>query len=115
MVTAKSERTSSRKASNSSPVQLVDQEDRGPAGPHRCEQGTLHEEISSEQVVHVRGGFARLHRPDRDELAGVVPFVQGLTGVDAFVALQADQVATQGRGQGLCDLRLADARLSFKQ
>ena len=53
--------------------------------------------------------------PDLQHLAGVVPLVQGLVGVDALVALQPDQPAIEDRGEHLRDLGLADADLAFEQ
>ena len=49
------------------------------------------------------------------QLRGVVPFVQGFALLQAVVALQADQGAAQGRGQGLGQLGFADAGFAFKQ
>ena len=49
-------------------------------------------------------------RPDVQQLAGVVPLVHRLVGVDALVALQPDQLAAEHRGERLGDLGLADAR-----
>ena len=50
-----------------------------------------------------------------EQLAGVVPVVDGLGGVDALVALQADQLATGPRRQDLGHLGLADARLALEE
>ena len=50
-----------------------------------------------------------------EQLAGVVPVVDGLGGVDALVALQADQLATGPRRQHLGDLGLADAGLALEE
>ena len=49
------------------------------------------------------------------QLAGVVPLVDGLGRVDALVALQPDQVAARPAGQDLRDLGLAHARLALEQ
>ena len=61
------------------------------------------------------GGIGRIHRANGDELTRVVPFVEGLGGVDALVALEADQLAVQERGEHLRDLRLAHACLPFQE
>jgi hypothetical protein len=50
-----------------------------------------------------------------EELARVVPVVHGLRGVDALVALEADQLTTRPPAEDLGDLRLADAGLSLEQ
>jgi hypothetical protein len=53
--------------------------------------------------------------PDLQHLAGVVPLVQCLVGVDALVALQPDQLAAEHLGQNLGDLGLADTDLALEQ
>ena len=50
-----------------------------------------------------------------EQLAGVVPLVDGLGDVDALVALQADQLAAGPAGQHLGHLGLADAGLALEQ
>jgi hypothetical protein len=50
-----------------------------------------------------------------EQLARVVPLVERLVRVDALVALQPDQVATQDRSEHLRDLGLADPDLPFEQ
>jgi hypothetical protein len=59
--------------------------------------------------------LAQLGGPDGDELAGVVPLVQGLAGVDPLVALEADQLAAEQARQDLGDLGLADPGLTLQQ
>ena len=49
------------------------------------------------------------------ELAGVVPVVDGLRGVDALVALEADQRSPGPGAEHLGDLGLADTGLTFEQ
>ncbi len=49
------------------------------------------------------------------ELAGVVPLVDGLGGVDAFVALQPQQLAARPAGEDFGDLGLADTGLALEQ
>ena len=53
--------------------------------------------------------------PDRQHLARIVPFVERGGGVDALVALQADQPAREHRGDRLGRFGLADARRAFEQ
>ena len=62
-------------------------------------------------VVLARG----LGEPDRHHLRGIVPFVDRGRDVEALVALQADQLAPERRGEHLGDLGLADARLAFEK
>ena len=50
-----------------------------------------------------------------EDLAGEVPVVEGLAGVDALVALQSDQVEVEGFGERLGEGRLAGARLALEQ
>ena len=52
---------------------------------------------------------------DGDHLGGEVPFGDGRGGVEPFVALQADQAAAKGGGEGLGDLGLAGAGLAFEK
>ena len=49
------------------------------------------------------------------QLAGVVPLVDGLAGVDALVALQPHELAARPAGQHLGHLGLADAGLALEQ
>jgi hypothetical protein len=60
-------------------------------------------------------GLGGVQRPDRQELARIVPLVQRLGGVDPLVALEPDQPASQQLGEDLGHLRLADARLTLEQ
>ncbi len=48
-------------------------------------------------------------------MLGVVPVVHRLSGVDAFVALQADQFAAGRRGQALGEFGLAHTGFAFEQ
>jgi hypothetical protein len=50
-----------------------------------------------------------------EELAGVVPLVDGLGGVDPLVALEPEQLAPRPAGQDLGHLGLADAGLALEQ
>ena len=49
------------------------------------------------------------------QLAGVVPVVHGLRGVDALVALQSDQLAAGPAADDLGDLGLADPGFALQQ
>ena len=61
------------------------------------------------------GRLALLQRAHCEELAGVVPLVQGLARVDPLVALQPDQTAIEGSRQSLGYLRLAHPGLALEQ
>src|SRR5215212_10368513 len=50
-----------------------------------------------------------------EELAGVVPLVDGLVDVYALVALQADERRLEDSGENFGDLRLTDPRLAFEE
>jgi hypothetical protein len=63
--------------------------------------------------VHL--GVLGLDRPEVEELAGVVPLVDGLGGVDALVALEPEEFAARPPGQDLGHLGLADAGLALEQ
>ena len=52
---------------------------------------------------------------DRQHLARIVPLVERGGGVDALVALQADQAAAEHAGDRLGGFGLADARRAFQQ
>src|SRR2546421_510486 len=86
-------------------------------GTRRLEQRTLHEELRTEQVVDglLAGSLLLAQSPDVEQLPRVVPFVESLVGVDPLVALQADQLAPEGAGQGLRHLRLPDSRLFLEE
>src|SRR5919202_371599 len=88
-------------------VELVDQQDR--AGLREgLEQGPAHQELLGVQ----RGGAAG---PQLQQLARVVPVVEGVVDVDALIALQADERRAHGGGQRLGELGLAHARLTLHQ
>ena len=96
-------------------VQLIHEQHRGVAGPDRCEEGPLDQELLAEKVAEVARCVLRLERPHRDELARVVPFVQRLARVDTLVALEPDQPSGQGCGQGFGYLRLPHTGLALQQ
>ena len=99
-------------------VDLVDEQHRRRALARldRPQQRPLDEEallvqLGLEGVGRPPGRLAAgLGGPQVEELAAVVPVVDGLGGVDALVALQADQLAARPRRQHLGHLGLADAR-----
>jgi hypothetical protein len=94
------------------PVDLVDEQDDGLVGLERVEQGAAQQEAPRVQLALVD---AALRRAQGEELARVVPVVEGVVDVDALVALQADEPRAGGGGQRLGDLGLADARLALDQ
>ena len=104
------------------PVDLVDEEHRRGDGAERLrlvadrsEQRALDEEALRVELVLddlLAGG---LDRAQVEQLAGVVPLVDGLPGVDALVALQPHQLAAGPAREHLGHLGLADARLAFEQ
>ena len=66
----------------------------------------------------VRGRVERLRcleRADVEQLAGVVPVVQGVGDVDALVALQPDQAPAGDERQRLRRLRLAHPGLALEE
>jgi hypothetical protein len=115
MVIWKSERTSSRKASNSSSARSISSMSRttGPVGVDRVEQRAADEELGAEELLLVHR--ALLRGADVQELAGVVPLVDGVRDVQALVALQADQAGARGPRERLGGLRLAHAGLALQE
>ena len=79
-------------------VDLVDEEDGGVRRAERLEERHLDEELGGVEVGGVDRAGA-LGDADVQELADVVPVVEGAAGVDALVALQADAVAAEDAGQ----------------
>ena len=67
---------------------------------------------SSIASASLADAFASL---DGKELALIIPLVERGVLIEAFVALQADQLRAVHRGQRLADLGLADAGFPFKQ
>ena len=98
-------------------VDLVDQEHRRDRAVvrERAQQRALHQETLRVQLVLVDALVTRLDRAQVEELARVVPLVDGLRRVDALVALQPDQLAAGPPREHLGDLGLADAGLAFEQ
>ena len=93
-------------------VDLVDQQHRRPrAGVlERAQQRPADQVVGAEQVVLGEPLVVGLREPDAQQLAGIVPLVQRLGGVDAVVALQPDQRRVEDRRERLGRLGLADAR-----
>ena len=58
---------------------------------------------------------ARLGKPYFDHLPGIVPLVHRRCGVQAFVALQADERIVQRGGKHLGDFSLANAGLTLQK
>ena len=106
------------------PVDLVDEQHRRHAARRRGErpqQRPSHEEglgveLALERLGAAVGGRAAgLGGAQVQQLAGVVPLVHGLVGVEALVALEPDQLAARPRRDGLGDLGLADTGVALEQ
>jgi hypothetical protein len=78
----------------------------------RLQQRAAQQEAAREQLALVD---PRLGGPQREQLARVVPVVEGVVDVDALVALQADEARPGRTRQRLGDLGLADAGLALEQ
>ena len=121
-VTWKSERTSSRKASNSSSARSSSSISRTGAprvaALQRLQERALEQEGGAEECLlrrldlQVAGSF---QQPNLEDLASVVPFVDCGVNVQSLIALEANQVAVQYGGQDLGDLGLADAGFAFQE
>ena len=98
-------------------IDFVDQQHRRALAPDRGEQRALEqivfrEDLRLDRVDAGAGAFARL---DGEQLALIVPFIERRIGVEALVALHADELAAVHVGERLGDLGLADARLALDQ
>ena len=84
-------------------IQLIDQQHRGlrPGVLDRLQQRPGDQELLVEQLILGELGTRRLRRADPEQLARIVPLVQRLGGVDAFVALQADQLVSSAAASAL--------------
>src|SRR5215469_1502219 len=98
-------------------VYLVDEQDSLIARPDRREQRPFQQELRTKKLVDrlLVGRLALRQRPDLQHLPGVVPLVQRLIGVNAFVALKADQRPSVDGSKHLGDLGLADPYLALEQ
>ena len=94
-------------------VDLVDQQDDGLVGVDRLEQRPADEELGPEQLVLGDGAFLR--GADVEQLAWIVPLVDGVRDVEALVALETDQPRSCRDRERLRSLGLADARLTLEQ
>ena len=94
------------------PVDLVDQQHRRrrPVVPHAAEDRSLDQVLLAEQVGLAQRLVLRLGDPDRQQLALVVPVVEGLARGQPLVALQPDQGCAEHLGQHLRGRGLARRR-----
>ena len=115
MVIWKSERTSSRKASNSSSARSISSMSRttGSSEVIASSSGRRMRKSGPEELLLV--DRALLRGADVQQLARVVPLVDGVGDVQPLVALKADQPGPAGAGQRLGQLGLADARLALQE
>src|SRR5207244_3232040 len=86
-------------------------------GLDRLQERPLDEEAGSEDVVDGSLVLQSLlgQGADVQELAGIVPLVEGLVGVDPLVALQPDELEPESRSERLGQFGFADAGFSFEQ
>ena len=104
-------------------VDLVDQQHRRRLGlvvdglqQRPLQQETLVVELVLEGVGAAAASLAAgLGGAQVQQLARVVPVVDGLGGIDALVALQADELAARPAAEHLGNLGLADARFALEQ
>ena len=101
-------------------VQFVDEEDGGlsPRPAQGVEHGPADQVFFRKDIalhgIPVDAAGSLLHA-DLDHLGGIVPLIDRRGDVQAFVALQADQPATERTRQHLGDLGLADTRLPLEE
>ncbi len=84
----------------------------------RAQQRAPDEKRLAEQLIGGPGAIelvAGLEQANFEQLPRVVPFVERVRDVEAFVALQPDELGAQSRRQRLGDLGLADARFAFEK
>ena len=94
-------------------VDLVDQQDDRLVGVDRLEQRPPDQELRPEELL--LGDRALLRGADVEQLARVVPLVDGVRDVEPLVALEPDQPRVERRRERLRRLRLADAGLALEQ
>ena len=75
----------------------------------------LQQRTRNQETIVVNVDLALAGLADGEKLALIVPFVERMSGVDALVALQPDEIARQQLCDGLGGFRLADARRAFEQ
>src|SRR5207247_2920100 len=82
----------------------------------RVEQRTAQEKLGAEDLALGRAPILALaHQPDVQQLARVVPLVDGVREVDPLVALEADEPRAQHLGHHLGRFGLAHARLALDE
>src|SRR5499427_10863473 len=98
-------------------VDLVDQQHRRLVAADRGEERALEQIALREDVLLDRVGVLAdsLARLDGEQLALVIPLVEGGVLVEALVALQADQLGAVHARERLGDLGLADPGLALEQ
>ncbi len=101
-------------------IDLVDQQDRRARARRidRLQQRPLDQERVAVELAPGAGAIQLtrgLEDAQLDELARVVPLVDGVRDVESFVALQPDQVGLERRRDGAGERRLADAGLAFEK
>src|SRR5215472_16721654 len=98
-------------------VNLVDEQHGLVTSPDRLEQRPFQQELRAEQPVHglLVGHLMLRQGSNLQHLPCIVPFVQGLVGVDTLVALQPDQPSPEDAGQDFSDLGLSDANLALQE
>ena len=94
-------------------VDLVDEEHDRLVGVDRLEQRAPDEELGTEELL--LGHRALLRGADVQELARVVPLVDGVRDVEALVALEPNQARVESSRERLRGLGLADAGLTFEE
>ena len=92
-------------------IHLVDEQHRRPLARNRIQQRPLEQETLAEHVrfALVEAGTVRLAQARVEHLARVVPLVERRHRVEAFVALEANQLRAEHLGEHFRALGLADA------
>jgi len=57
----------------------------------------------------------RVEDPELEQLARIIPLVDRLPDVEAFIALKTDQIGLERRGSRRCECRLADTGLTLEK
>src|SRR5688500_10900758 len=112
IVTWKSDRTSSSRASNSQSTLSISATRSHTGG---LEQRPGQQEVGPEDVVVGLVPAAARVGLDAQQLLGVIPLVQGLGLVESLVALQANQPRVEHFSQRLGELGLAHPRRPLDQ